>query len=503
MKGKVYLVGAGPGDPGLLTVKADRLLRSADLIVYDYLANPRHLDRARTDAARICVGKRYRHQVYTQEKINRLILKAAKAGRQVVRLKGGDPYLFGRGGEEALFLQKHGVAFEVVPGVTSATACAAYAGVPLTHRDHNASVTFLTGHRAGDENLDSIDWQKVVSLGGTLVIYMGFYNLAVIARRLRESGMRSDAKVCVIEWGTLPRQKTCEGTLASIAGHVKRAGLGAPCIILVGDVVSLRGRLAWYERLPLFGKTVVVTRAEASNAKLTEKLSELGAEVVACPTIEIRPLASTAALDRALKDLSVLNWAVFTSPHGVRAVFGRLTARHADARAFAGVKIACIGPGTAEALALHGLQADLVPDYYFTDGLVRALKARGVRGQTIGLFRTDIAPEALEKGLRALGAAVRTVVAYRTRRPRGVPEAAARALKKGSAHCVTFTSASTFENFIRLLGRPAAQRLARRSAFVSIGPVTTQTMRRFGFKPRKQAAVHDIDGLVKAVRESV
>ncbi len=502
-QGKVFLVGAGPGDTGLLTVKALSLIREADLIVYDYLANPEHLRFASPEAVKICVGKRFRHRVMTQEKINRIILTAAKKGKTVVRLKGGDPYLFGRGGEEALFLKKNRVAFEVVPGVTSATACAAYAGIPLTHRDHNASVTFLTGHRAHDAHLDSIDWKKIVGLDGTLVIYMGFYNLAVISRRLMENGMRRDMPVAVIEWGTLPRQRSCEGTLSAIADRVHEQGLKAPCIIIIGDVVSLRKDLNWYEKLPLFGKRVVITRTRDKNSLFRERLERLGPEILELPTIEIQKPSSFRAMDRVIRRIGQFDWAVFTSAYGVQAFFERLAALHKDARALAGVRVACVGPETAAALAEKGIAPDLIPRRFETAALPLELKknAGSLIGQKLALFRADIAPLALETGLKRLGASVTRVTAYRTRLPKRQSVEIRRALLAGNVDWVTFTSSSTVKHFVALFGLRRVKKMAKRTKFASIGPVTTRTLRGFGLKPACEAKAFTTDGLVAALLE--
>ncbi len=502
MKGKAYLVGAGPGDPELLTLKALRALREADLVIYDYLANPEHLRHAKPGARAVCVGKGFRHQRYSQDRINRLILGAARAGRTVVRLKGGDPYLFGRGGEEALFLAEHRIPFEVVPGVTSATACAAYAGIPLTHRDHNASVTFLTGHRAHDANLDSVDWKGLVSLGGTLAIYMGFYNLATIARRLTEEGMSPSAKVAVIEWGTLPRQRCAEGTLADIAAKVRRAGLGAPCLIIVGDVVALRRRLAWFERLPLFGRRVVVTRTLAKTASLREKLAAAGAETLEFPSIEILPPRDRAAFDRAVRRAQEADWIVFTSAHAVEAFFSALARQRKDARALGRAKIASVGPATTRALKERGLAADLEPSRYESRAVAEALRRRfkRLKGLKILLPSSDIAPADLEKALRALGTRTQRVTAYRTRAPRSLPPAVRKALASGETDFVTFTSASTVRHFVRAIGPAAARRLSRKACFASIGPVTSAELRKAGLRVGCQARQFTVDGLVEAMK---
>lgn len=503
IKGKVYLVGAGPGDPGLLTIKAARLIREADVIVYDYLTNPAHLRWAKKEAKIIAAGKGLRHRLISQEKINRLILEAAKKGKTVLRLKGGDPYLFGRGGEEALTLFKHRIPFEIVPGVTSATACAAYAGVPLTHRDHNASVTFLTGHRAHDKKLDSIDWKKITGLGGTLVIYMGFYNLGIIAKRLIENGMRASTPVAVVEWGTLPRQRSCEGTLATIERKVKNQGFGAPCIIIVGEVVSLRRSLNWYEKLPLFGKKIIVTRMKEKAGALSSKLQALGAQVIELPVIEIQPAEYFGPMDRAIRRIGDFDWLIFTSTYGVEAFFERLLRHHKkDARILNKAKIAVVGPESAKALERYGPRADLFPKRFETAGLVAEFKNRfkNLNGKKILLLRAQIAPPALELALGALGAEVTRVTAYQTLLSKKTSPQVNDALKS-AANFVTFTSSSTVENFVRIIGLPQVRKLAKLMKFASIGPVTSKTLRHYGLRPACQAKIFTVDGLVQCLRD--
>ncbi len=502
-KGKVSLVGAGPGDPGLLTLKAKQLIQEADLIVYDYLANPQHLRHAKNSAVKICVGKGFRHRLLSQEKINRLIIREAHRGKHVVRLKGGDPYLFGRGAEEALHLVDRKIPFEVVPGVTSATACAAYSGIPLTHREHNSSVTFLTGHRADDENLDTIDWGKIVALNGTIVIYMGFYNLAKIADRLIENGMPPTTPAAVIEWGTLPRQKTCAATLATIHQSAAQQSLKAPAIIIIGDVVSLRERLNWYERLPLFGKKIVVTRTQEKTGVFAEKLSALGAEVLEFPTIEIQPLSNFKEMDRAIRNLKNYDWLVFTSVYGVEAFFDRLQKTHQkDARFLSQLKIAVVGPETKNRLLQYGISPDLFPKRYETLAIVEAFKKRfpDLKNKRILLVRARIAPPALETGLKKLGGQVSRVAAYNTKFPKGLAPPMKDALKHQKIDFVTFTSSSTVENFIKILGLKQVKKMAKTTRFASIGPVTSKTLRRYGLKAACEAKVFTTEGLAAAIQ---
>ena len=500
-KALVSLVGAGPGDPELLTVKALKRIREADLIIYDYLVNPEHLRHAKDSSVKICVGKGFRYHRLSQERINRLIIRSARRGLAVVRLKGGDPYLFGRGGEEALYLSKHKIPFEVVPGVTSATACAAYSGIPLTHREHNASVTFLTGHRADDENLDSVDWQEVAAISGTLVIYMGFYNLGKIAERLMDAGMPSKTKVCVIQWGTLPWQKSCEGTLQNIEKIVSRKGMGAPSIIIVGDVVSLKNRLSWFEKLPLFGKKIVITRTRDKSGILRKKLAGLGAWVLEMSVIEIRPVQNYSKLDQAIQKIKNFDWLVFTSTYGVHAFFERLkNTHHKDARCLDGIKIASVGSETSDALRKEGLSTDLEPKRFETSAIAEEFKRRfkDLKNKKILLLRTNIAPPELEEKLKKMDASVSRVTAYRTHFPRQAPADVKKELLSGSVDYVTFTSSSTVSNFIRLLGLKNIKRLSK-IRLASIGPVTSKTLRSYGLRPGCEAKKFTIDGLIHAI----
>ncbi len=505
MTGKVSLVGSGPGDPGLLTLKAAHCIQEADLIVYDTLANPEHLKHARHGCLCLCVGRRFRYHPFSQKKINRMILRAARRGQKVVRLKGGDPYLFGRGGEEALYLHRHKIPFEVIPGVTSATACAAYAGIPLTHRKHNASVTFLTGHRAHDENLDSVPWNKIAALNGTIVIYMGFYNLAKIAQRLMHAGMPATTPICVIEWGTLPRQRSCDGVLSNIAQKVKKKGMNAPAILIVGEVVPLRKKLGWYERLPLFGKKIVVTRTRDKANTLADRIREMGGEALELPVLEIAPLSDFKEMDDALQTIARYDWLVFTSTYGVEAFFNRLRNRHRkDARALQGVHIACVGPETQKALEAKGLKVDLLPPRFETSAIVEALQSGRVPvyGKKFLLVRASLAPPELEEGLKKLGANVTRVTGYLTRIPKKVPRETLQALLRGEVDTVTFTSSSTVDHFVKILTPASVKKISKRIRFASIGPVTSHTLKKYGLKPHCQAKVFTIDGLVEAICRS-
>ena len=497
--GTVLLVGAGPGAPGLLTIRGQRALASADVVVYDALAHPSLLDHAPALAKRIYVGKRARAHAKPQAEINRILVREARKGRTVVRLKGGDPYLFGRGGEEAEVLVRAGIPFEVVPGVTAACGVAAYAGIPLTHRDHASCVTFITGHEADGKADSRIDWDALARTNGTLAFYMGVTSLPAIARSLVAAGKPSSTPAAVVQWGTLPRQRAAAGTLSTIARLVERAGIAAPAIILVGGVVGLRKSLRWFDRRPLFGRRVLVTRSRAQASRLSELLTDAGAEAVEVPSIEIAPPRSWTALDRAIGRLPERDWVVFTSANGVQAFLERLAACGKDARALAGLSIAAIGPGTAAALGAARLRADLVPREFTTEGLVEAL--RGARGKRFLLPRADLANPELAEGLVAAGAVVDEVTAYRIR-PARITEEDILGLEGRPPDVATFASSQTARNLVERLGHSRAKRVLARARIASIGPVTSRTLRELGFRVHVEAREATIPSLVSSIVRS-
>jgi uroporphyrinogen III methyltransferase/synthase len=488
--GTVYLVGAGPGDPGLLTLKGAECIRRADVIVYDRLANPRLLDLARSDAELIDAGKSAGEHALSQDGINALLVEKARAGKAVCRLKGGDPFVFGRGGEEALALAEAGVPFEVVPGVTSAIAAPAYAGIPVTHRGLASSVAFITGSEDPAKGESSVDWPALAKGPDTLVLLMAARNLAKIAAALVDNGRDPATPVAVIEWGTHPSQATIETTLDGARRPAVAAQVEPPAVVVVGRVASLRQQLAWFERKPLFGKRIVVTRPRAQSAALAAQLEALGADVIELPTIEIRPLADTAKLDAALRRLGSYDWVIFTSVNGVRACFERLAALGRDARAFGSVKLAAIGEATARELGAHGLVADLVPEDFTSAGIVEAL-GRRIAGKRFLLPRADIAPDELPRALRAKGARVTCVAAYATAHPE--------TLAAGGVDMVTFTSSSTVRGFIEGIGRTKCWTPASNLVYGSIGPETTRTVEACRMHVAVEAATHTADGFVEAI----
>jgi uroporphyrinogen III methyltransferase/synthase len=502
-KGKVYLVGAGPGDPGLLTLKAKACIEKADVVIYDYLANAVFLDYAKRAAEPIYVGKEGGRHTLGQEEINRLIVEKASAGLRVVRLKGGDPFIFGRGGEEAQELVKAGIPFEVVPGITSAIAVPAYAGIPLTHRDFTATVAFVTGHEDPGKETSNVAWDKIATGIGTLVFLMGVGNLPKIAASLMEHGRSPDTPVAVIRAGTGPAQRTVTGSLGNIAQIAKKEELKPPAIIVVGDVVRLRNTLNWFEQKPLFGKRIVVTRAREQASDFVARLSELGAECVEFPTIEMIPPMSWKKLDRAIENLESYQWLVFTSVNGVSYFFGRLQDSGKDARNLKGIGIAAIGPKTAEAIRANGVQPDLVPEEYRAEAVVEAFRKHRIKGLRILLPRAAEAREVLPEQLEEMGAAVQVVEAYRTVRPDGAKDEVRTMLEKGGLHMVTFTSSSTVNNFMEMFEGEGEELLKwmEKVAVACIGPVTAKTAQERGLNVQILPSDYTIEALTEAIVE--
>jgi uroporphyrinogen III methyltransferase/synthase len=483
----VHLVGAGPGDPGLLTVRALDVLRRADLVVYDRLSQESLLDLAPPGAERIDVGKAPGHVRLSQEDINALLVERGRRGEAVVRLKGGDPFVFARGGEEAAALAAAGVPFEVVPGITSAIAVPAYAGIPVTLRHSSTSVTIVTGHEepsAGEHG--TVDWSAVAGVGGTIVILMGVARIGRIAEALMAGGRPPDTPVAAVQWGTRPEQRTVRATLATIGA----AALGTPSTIVVGDVAACD--LAWFENRPLMGRRVVVTRAREQASELVARLSALGAATVEVPAIEIGdPADGGAALAAAVARIGDYDWVVLTSPNGARRLLAALAAAGRDARALGGVRLAAIGPGTAAALASARLVPDLVPERFVAESLLAAFPAAPPGGGRVLLARAAVARDVLPAGLAGAGWAVDVVDAYRTR---AVPIDERQAAALAEAEIVTFTSSSTVTNLLAAAGgRPLPPVVA------AIGPVTAATARDHGLAVDVEAEVHTIDGLLDAL----
>lgn len=481
MSGRVFLVGAGPGDPGLLTLRAAEVLAEADLVLYDALANRKLLELAPAGAELCLVGKRQGLTSVAQSDIEAAIVDAASAGKTVVRLKGGDPFIFGRGGEEAEACARAGIAFEVVPGVTSAVAVPAYAGIPLTHREHASSVTFVTA-RAGEEHAEfEPRWDSLARSGGTLVFLMGMLRAAEISRGLTAAGMAADTPAAAVQWGTLPQQRIVRTTVGALSEAIDAERLRPPGVIVVGGVAGIGEQIAWYQALPLFGRRIVVTRARHQAGALASILERAGADVVEYPTIEICDPPDLQRLERAYREVGDYDWLVLTSPNGAERFFkGYLDAGH-DIRDLAGVAVAAIGPATARIVEQRGIHVAARPDEYRAEALVDTLG--DPRGKRFLLARAAVARELLPDALRAKGADVDVAALYETRRPQPPPDAALLT----DIDAVTFTSSSTVTNFLALTG-DAAEAILRHAVVAAIGPITADTLRDAGIEPDIVAA---------------
>ncbi len=488
--GAVYLVGAGPGDPGLITLRGLELVQTADVILYDNLASPGLLAHARPGAETIYVGKKRAVHARSQEEINALLVEKAKSGLAVVRLKGGDPYIFGRGGEEAEALIEAGVEVEVVPGVTSASGAAAYTGVPLTHRSKTSAVTFVTGHEA-----DRIDWNRL-GHAETLVIFMGLTTFGAIAERLMAAGRAADTPAMAVRWATFPRQQTIVGRLDDLAHKIADAGLRPPALIVVGEVVSFRERLSWFERLPLFGQRILVTRPAGQSAGFAAKLRRLGAEPIEAPTIEIRPPADWSALDAAIARLPEYHWLIFTSRNGVDRFLERLDASAWDLRSIHG-RIAAIGPATAQRLEELHLKVDVVPKTFLAEGLLEALSSFDLSGKKFLIPRAAQARDILPRELTALGAEVDVVAAYETVEP---ADTIAELFDSDETRpdWVVCSSSSTVTNLCNMTGLERLQGVR----ICSIGPITSATARELGLTVAAEADPHTMEGVVAALLEA-
>jgi uroporphyrinogen III methyltransferase/synthase len=490
--GIVYLVGAGPGDPGLLTVRAAELLAAADVVVYDSLVSDGVMRHVRPEAERVFMGKRGGQPSATQDEINAKLVELGRSARRIVRLKGGDPYLFGRGAEEAIVLHAAGVAFEVVPGVTSAIAAPAYAGVPITHRDAASSVTFVTGHEDPTQPASDLDF-GALARSGTVVFLMGVRGVRHNLGELMRAGRAPSTPACAVQWGTTERQRAVVGTVATLADDIEREKLGSPAILLVGDVVKFRDTLNWFERRPLFGRRIVVTRAREQASEFADQLRLLGANVLEFPTIGLRPPDDWAPLDAAIARLAEYDWLAFTSVNGVKFFFERLWEKGRDVRALGRAKLAAIGPKTAAALTGRGLRVDLTPTEFRGEALAAAFGE--VAGVRVLIPRAIEAREALPDELTKRGAKVDVVPAYRT--DPGVFDAPALrdALASGKVDAVTFTASSTVRNFATAFGPGEAAQLTKNCVVACIGPVTADTARELGLTPTFVCETYTLDAL--------
>ena len=512
--GKVYLIGAGPGDPGLLTVKGREALERADVVVYDRLAHPSMLDYAPPSAERVFAGKARGQQELTQDGINALLVEQARAGKRVARLKGGDPFVFGRGGEEALALARAGIPFEVVPGVSSAIAAPAYAGIPVTHRGIATGFTVVSGSEDPSKPESSVRWEELgrslAAHGGTLMTLMGWASIEKILDALQQAGLSPDTPVALVQWGTWNRQRTVTGTLATAAGIGRAAGLTAPVVAVIGEVVKLRDELAWFDNRPLFGKRVLVTRSRTQASRMCELLEDAGATAVELPAIAIAPPLDYGPLDDVVSRLSEYGWIIFASVNAVDAVFERLDAQGRDARAFGNSRVGAIGPATAAALERRGIRPDFTPSRSVSSAALEELAAYEWSGVSVLLPAADIGRDELAEGLSRLGASVERVIAYRTITPPDAAQRARDAFAEG-IDIVTFTSSSTVRNLLGLLeqdgpdfssppeGGDTRGGALSGSIVACIGPVTSATARELGLQVDIEAAEHTVEGLAQAL----
>ncbi len=497
MQGIVYLVGVGPGDPGLITIKAIEKIKGSDVLVYDYLANKKFLEYAKDGAEVIYVGKRGGCHTLPQDEINEVLIQKAREGKVVARVKGGDPFIFGRGGEEAEALAEAGIPFEVVPGVTAGIAAPAYAGIPITHRDFTTTATFITGHEDPTKAESNLYWDRIATGVGTIVFFMGVANLEQNMKKLMENGRDPETPVALIRWGTTPEQETLVGTVANIAEKAKVANFKPPAVTVVGGVVSLREKLKWFDTRPLFGKRIVVTRAREQASDFAEILEREGACVVEFPTIRIVPPASWDPIDSAIERLDSYHWAIFTSVNGVKYFIERLKANGRDVRDLKGIKLCAIGPKTASEIEELGLRLDFVPKEYRAEGILEGLG--DVKGMRILIPRAEVAREILPDELVRMGAAVDVVTAYKTVRPEGKTEDMMDLFKQSKIDAVTFASSSTVTNFLQMFDEGVGIRFLKDVKVASIGPITAETARKYGIETSIMPKNYTIPALAEAI----
>jgi uroporphyrinogen III methyltransferase/synthase len=501
MKGKVFLVGAGPGDPGLITVKGLECIQQADVIIYDFLASEVLLKHASEHSEIIYVGKKGSDHTFSQDTINALIVEKAENGSTVIRLKGGDPFIFGRGGEEAEVLIRAGIPFEIVPGVTSAIAAPAYAGIPLTHRKFASSVAFVTGHEDPTKNKSNIDWASLAKGIGTIVFLMGVKNLTQITERLMSHGMRPDTPAALVRWGTTAKQVTITATLDTIVALKNAANLKPPAVLIVGHVVGLREKIKWFEDRPLMGRSIVVTRSREQAGELVKRLSGLGAECLECPTIKVVPTDDMKPLDKALDNLTSYDWLMFTSVNGVDFFFNRLFEKGKDVRDLNHIRTAVIGPATAKKLLDYGFNSDIVPESYRAESVVKAFAKEDIAGKKILLPRAKQARPVLPVELVKMGAVVDDVEVYVTKAVKDKAGVILKRLEEHTIDMITFTSSSTVKNFRALLPSEGLDHLMQGITIASIGPVTSETARNLGFDVHIVAEEYTIQKLCDAIVE--
>lgn len=501
MKGKVYLTGAGPGDIDLITVKAKKAIEEADVILYDRLANDRLLDYASADSELYYVGKKAKKHYYTQTEINELLIEKASEGKIVTRLKGGDSFVFGRGGEEALVLEKADIDFEIIPGITSPVAVPEYAGIPVTQRNISSSFAVITGHEASDKKESAVDWSKLADSVDTLIVLMGVGNLPNITKKLMEAGMDKNTPVALIRWGTRSSQETISGELFNIAEKVKVADFKPPAVIVIGKVVNLRKKLNWFEKRPLFSENIIVTRPKKQAGKFSSLLEKQGAEAVSCPTIEITPPDNYQGLDTSIKNIDKYDWIIFTSVNGVKYFLQRLFQKGLDIRSLAELKIGAIGSKTAQRLQESGIIVDFRPENYSTEGILEEISDFEIKNDYFLLPRADIAPPRLKNGLEDMGAEVDDINAYCNIQP-DFPEEVYEKIKNDEIDMVTFTSSSTVQNFVKSLQEydySNYKDIISNLEAACIGPVTADTAREEGFSVEVVAAEYTIEKLADEI----
>ncbi len=482
-QGKVIILGAGPGDPGLLTLKGKEWMERADVVIYDYLANERFLEYAPTSAEKIFVGKKKGEHTLSQDQINELMLNRAKKGKLVVRLKGGDPFIFGRGGEEAEELVKAEISFEIVPGVTAATSVPAYAGIPLTHRNYTSTIAFVTGHENPEKDHSEVAWDKISTGIGTLVFFMGVINLSNIVKKLVDHGRARKTPVGIIRWGTTYKQESVTGTLENIVELAKEKNIKPPAIIVVGDVVKLNEKLNWFETRPLFKKKIIVTRASGQASEFSHLLEKKGACPIQFPTIEMVPPDSWEALDRAIQSIEKYDWLIFTSANGVKYFLKRVKENRKDIRCLKGINLCAIGPKTAAVLERLSVRVDFIPSEYKAEAIIEKLGTNKIKGNKILIPRAAVAREVLPEELVKLGATVDVVDAYKTIEPEERKSSVIREmLKNKEIDVITFTSSSTVTNFLKVFNDQEISDLISNVTIACIGPITAKTAEKYGLK---------------------
>jgi uroporphyrinogen III methyltransferase/synthase len=502
-KGVVYLIGAGPGDPGLFTLKGQRILQQADVVIYDRLVGETLLNMARSDAEKIYVGKASGRHALSQEEINQLLVEKASQGLAVARLKGGDPFLYGRGGEEAQYVRQHGLDFEVIPGVTSAIAVPAYAGIPVTHRDATSSFAVITGHEKPGKKDSSIHWEHISTGIGTLVFLMGVENLPFICENLMGHGRDPQTPVALIRWGTRPDQEVLTGTLDTIVDLVQKNDFKPPAVIVVGEVVELRDELSWIESKPLWGKRIVVTRSRAQASQLVDKILDLGGEAIEFPSIEIKKETNLKSLHNALANVNRYDWLVFTSVNAVDIFFEELIANGYDIRDLKGIKLAAIGPATQDRLTQRGLKVEVVPEEYRAEGIISDLLAMSEPGQWVLLPRARGARTILPEELKKAGLHVNEIYLYEAVTSLSVSNQTLEKIKQGYMDYLTFTSSSTVHNFVKIVGKENISRINKNTKVACIGPITADTAQEYGFTVDIRAQKYTIQGLIDAILEEI